>query len=350
MHWVMDNVAGLATVRNWFPEAWPELLRVRLLVIVLLCATVFVGCDQEQRTARTADAPTLHGRVAVTNYPLYCMVRKICVSEKDLIKEVVYVGPAAESDPHSWIPSADQIRDLQNVDLIVCNGPGAVFANWMDKVTIDESKLCKTTDAIKLTEFVLVKDYQLVHSHGPEGEHSHNWVVPQSWLSPRIARKQAKHCFDRLVKVYGQSSKLDDGFAELQKQFDELEAAHENVKARSPDLIVASSTPEIQYLTRSLGWSDRYLQWTEARDFEQAEKELTALRTRNAKPESNKVTTEKMFLWSGDAIKPLADFVASNWSQVVVVDLIDRPGSSTDSDDYFNRMAENFRRLDAAIE
>ena len=320
--------------------------------LVFLCfgLAVYSGCTTDNKAASADESDGPRARVAVTNYPLYCVVSSICRDTNGPVKEVVYVGPPAGQDAHTWIPSTDQIRDLQKVDLIICNGPGAVFANWMDKVTIDESKLCKTTDAIKLAEFVVVKDYQLVHSHGPEGEHSHSWVVPQSWLSPRIARKQAKLCFDRLVTVYGASPQLDNGFAELQKQFDELEASVEQIKTAKSELIVASSSPDIQYLTRELGWTDRYLQWTEIGDAVKAEKELAEMRARVAKSDPEAPKTEKLFLWSGNRLDGLGEFVESKWPATTTIDLIDTPDESLSVDGYFQRMAENLKRIGDSLE
>lgn len=324
----------------------------RWLGLIFLCLGLAIcsGCKSDNKAASAGESDGPHARVAVTNYPLYCVVSSICRDANGPVKEVVYVGPPGELDAHSWMPGANQIRDLQKVDLIICNGPGAVFANWMDKVTIDESKLCKTTDAIKLAEFVVVKDYQLVHSHGPEGEHSHSWVVPQSWLSPRIARKQAKLCFDRLVSVYGESPQLDNGFAELQKQFDELEAMVEGIKTADTELIVASSSPDIQYLTRELGWTDRYLQWTETRDVAQGEKELAAMRARFAESNPDAPKSEKLFLWSGDRLDGLNEFVESKWPANAMIDLIDTPDESLSVDGYFQRMSANLKRIGDSLE
>jgi len=319
-----------------------------LVLCVLLVASM--GCDSKRKFSTKDRAKTTTQRIAVTNFPLYCMASKICSDPGGPVKEVIYIGPPKNSDPHTWMPSSDQIRDLQKVDIVICNGPGAVFANWMDKVTIDENKLCKTTNAIKLTEFVVVKDYQLVHSHGPEGEHSHSWVVPQSWLSPRIARKQANVCFKRLVEVYGQDSKLDNGFAELQKKFDELESVCETLREANQKWVVASSTPEIQYLTRELDWTDRYLQWTEPRNLDQAEKELAAMRARVAK-DADAPKGEELFLWSGATMKELSELVDSQWSAATTVDLVDRPLlDSPNPDGYFERMADNLKRIGASLE
>jgi zinc transport system substrate-binding protein len=318
-------------------------------VLIFFCGIVlaFSGCSPESESDLGNEPSGPSGKVAVTNYPLFCFVEEICRTY-DTVNEVIYVGPAAGQDAHAWVPSATQIRELQKVDLIVCNGPGAVFANWMDKVTIDESKLCETTDAMKLAEFVVVKDFQLVHSHGPEGEHSHSWVVPQSWLAPNIARKQAKHIHKKLVEAYGASRQLDGGFADLQKKFDDLESKHEKLKAKSIDLIVASSTPDVQYLTRSLGWKDRYLHWNEPRSEEQAEKELSEMRARYKEDGATDSTEERIFLWSGGALKGLSGVASQQWSKVVVVDLIDSPTAS--GDNYFDRMSQNLDRLGAAIE
>ena len=315
------------------------------MVIALL------GCDSKQQANSSKEGTALSQRIAVTNYPLFCIASTICRDAGGPVAEVIYVGPPKDTDPHTWMPSANQIRELQKVDLIVCNGPGAVFANWMDKTTIDESKLCKTTDGMKLTDFVLVKDYQLVHAHGPEGEHSHSWVVPQSWLSPRIARKQAKLCFDRLVKVYGQSAKLDNGFAELQKKFDELESVCEKLRESYPGLEAASSTPDIQYLTRELEWDDRYLQWSEPREVSVAEKELSAMRERVAKENADAAKEEKIFLWSGKELAGLSEFVDSQWGASTAIDLIDVPiAENPNPAGYFERMAGNLNRIGGILE
>ncbi len=331
-------------------ESFDRSLNLLLTIFAIVLLIPLTGCKTEQQTEGTESNSGPHHRVAVANYPLYCMVSKICESSAT-VKEVVYVGPPSGTDPHSWVPTADQIRDLQKVDLIVCNGPGAVFATWIDKVTIDESKLCNTTDAIKQTEFVLVKDYQLVHSHGPEGEHSHTWVVPQSWLSPRIARKQAKFCYQRLTKLYGQSPELDNGFAELQKNFDSLEALHEKIRNQAPKLVVASSTPDVQYLTRSFDWEDRYLQWTDSRDVAQAREELKQMHERILKADATAAPNETLFLWSGRQIDELAGFVDSQWPRSAKLDLVDSPqGKSLDPEDYFQRMTQNLRLLESALE
>ncbi|WP_238381129.1 metal ABC transporter substrate-binding protein [Mariniblastus fucicola] len=338
---------GLGIATGWIPRVPAS--RFAVAVLLTLCSlVVYSGCEAKRSTDGEATANKLHQRVAVTNYPLYCMVSSICRDPGGPVQEVIYVGPPQGSDSHSWMPSTAQIRDLQKVDLIICNGPGAVFANWMDKVTIDESKLGTTTDAIKLEEFVVVKDYQLVHSHGPEGEHSHSWVVAHSWLSPKIARRQAKLCHERLVSTYGDSSQLANGFAELQKKFDVLESAHEKIMTDHSDIVVASSTPEIQYLTRSLGWSDRYLQWTEPRDEAQAKSELEAMRSRVGGKDNEEavVANETLFLWSGDAIEELAPLVKSNWPKNATIDLIETPESDdSDFDGYFKRMSANLERI-----
>jgi len=237
--------------------------------------------------------------------------------------------------------------------LIVGNGPGATFATWIDKVTLPENRLVNTTDAIKLTEFVVVKDYQLVHSHGPEGEHSHSWVVPQSWLSPRIARKQATLCFEKIVDCYGESESLDIGFAKLQTVFDDLDAKCEQLKSSA--ITVVCSTPDVLYLTREFGADDRYLQWNEARSEADAKKELAEMRARVLKENPDAAQTETLFLWSGKAIDELLDF-SQQWKTVVETDLIATPLAETPADGkpdpqgYFKRMASNLGRIRVSVQ
>ena len=322
-----------------------------VMLVGLVCLSAG-GCGSPKPAAATSPVEK-HNRIAVTNFPLYCVVKTICDQSGSPVKEIVYCGPSEGDDPHTWVPSVDQIRDLQNVDLIICNGPGAQFSKWIDKVTIDENKLVKTTDALDLEEFVIVKDYQLVHSHGPEGEHSHSWVVPQSWLSPRIARKQATLCFKRIVEEYGQNKSLDDGFAELQKNFDSLEARVEQIRDAQDDLVVASSSPEVSYLTRELAWEDRYLQWNEDTPPDAAKKSLAEMRGRFAKQNPDAAKSEAFFLWAGQKNESLSNFVGQSWKLSAGIDLIQTPLETLGGlgpKSYFERMASNLGAVGVAVQ
>jgi zinc transport system substrate-binding protein len=317
--------------------------------LLILVGLLVSGCTPDNRASLTDDATDagLRGRVAVTNYPLYCFVKQICAANADgnsnagPVKQVVYIGPKAGDDPHSWTPTSDQVRDLQNVDLIVCNGPGAVFANWMSRVTLEESKICNTTDAVKLEEFVKATDYQLVHSHGPEGEHSHAWVVAHSWLSPSVARKQANFCVKKLTELYGESETFDNGHAGLVKRFDELESKLESVKASAEKVVLTASTPEILYLTKALGLPDRYLAWSESRGAEQAEQEIRELRRRSGLEDGRK----KVLLWTTPPIPELKEVVKTQWDDVAEISRIDCYSDR----DYFEEMLDNLDRLEKAI-
>ena len=208
---------------------------------------------------------------------------------------------------------------------------------------------------MKLEEFVLVKDYQLVHSHGPEGEHSHAWVVPQSWLSPSIARQQAAFCHKKIVEEYGQNQSLEDGFAKLQKRFDELDTSVEALRELHSEFVVATSSPEISYLTRELGWGDRYLQLNEDSSEAAFERMLLEMQARSVKdapgPNAEAEVSETLFLWAGQATETLRRCVEQQWEAAVEIDLIETASDNDlDSNSYFERMAKNLKVIRAAIE
>lgn len=318
-------------------------------LVLAMAIILAAGCDSDspQKSDNGSSQPTLNRRVAVTNFPLFCFVKQICDSKNDPSIEVVYVGPLQGDDPHSWTPAAEQIRDLQQVDLVIGNGPGAVFANWFSRVTLDESKLCNTTDAISLKEFVVVKDYQLVHSHGPEGEHSHAWVVAHSWLSPKIARKQATFCYQRIAETYGESKSLDDGFAQLSQQFDELETAAERLKLKLDDVVVTASTPEALFLTRALGCDDRYLTWSNSPDeskVAEATEQIGKLNERFG--EADVETKTRLLLWTTPPIGALDSIVNANWDATAEISRIDTFADKS----YFEAMAANYDSIERAIQ
>ena len=156
-------------------------------LLALLCVVPACDWSRDVETAPRFAARELTDRIVTVSYPLQYLTQRIATN--DLIIEF----PAAESDvPRNWKPTIDEIANIQKADLIITNGPGIDYANWLIKVTLPDSKICATSEALSLQDFIKVKGVDIVHSHGPEGEHSHPFMVAYSWLGSSHRKEASK--------------------------------------------------------------------------------------------------------------------------------------------------------------
>ena len=163
----------------------------------------------------------------------------------------------ATKDPKDWAPSVEQIIGIQNSDLLIVNGPNARYANWIDVSTIPLKLICKSCNLFSKGDTISVRDYQITHTHGPEGEHSHPYTVPYSWLDPSLAAKQAQAICIRLCEEYPDYKEtFKNNESEL---IAELGKLTELARTNSEEVTVVSSSPQAKYLTRCLGLKDLHL-------------------------------------------------------------------------------------------
>src|SRR5689334_18862228 len=98
-------------------------------------------------------------------------------------------GPDASSSKKAGKPTgftanyplqyfAQRIAALQDSDLIILNG--ATFSKWADKVTLPEARVVDTAAAFR-DKFIIVKN-AVTHSHGKQGEHSHDGTSFTTWI------------------------------------------------------------------------------------------------------------------------------------------------------------------------
>lgn len=223
-----------------------------MAVAVLLTVTLLLGGCNSPKKESKKNAGGKSMRVVAVSYPLQYLTQRIAGDK------VTVEFPVAEGeDPREWSPSVSQIQDLQSADLVIANGPGAEYAKWLVRVSLLDSKLIGAANDLALDDYFLVNDYQIVHTHGDEGEHSHPYTVPYSWLDPKVARKQADSIAASLSKTYPElKDQIADNLTKLQS---DLDALAEEFSAASLDETAVVSTPDAKYLTRALGLEDHHL-------------------------------------------------------------------------------------------
>ena len=82
-------------------------------------------------------------------------------------------------------PSAERILELSEAELILTHGAG--LEPWIGGASLPDSRTVVTTAGLDLIELGV-----RTHSHGAEGEHSHQDVDPRTWEDPIVFLQQAK--------------------------------------------------------------------------------------------------------------------------------------------------------------
>lgn len=313
----------------------------RLFVMALLSVLLVTpGCDQPTEKldkTQTIVRPLVH-RVVTVSYPLQYLTERIV---GDAI-EVDLPIPAGV-DPQNWRPARDAITKMQSADLIIANGTGASYANWLTTVSLPESKICfSATRGLSLSDYIAVEDVQVVHSHGPEGEHSHATMVARSWLDPAMAKQQAVYIAEQLKRVYPDlTDQFDNNLKTLTADLDQLsELINAIKKTKAP--VVVSANPKLKFFTRAAGVTDRHLIWFELPNPEQAKSDLKKMLGEfpDKKPNLILFGSEK----PGDE---LLQVLVTAGLKPVSIDLIDQKPATGD---FLTSLRANVERFSAALD
>ena len=170
------------------------------------------------------------------------------------------VGDAAEvrlpvpegRDPAFWRPSIAEIAAIQSADLIVLNGSGLV--DWTTRASLPRSR---TVDTGRGLADELIATDTVTHSHGGEGEHSHDGVASYTWLDFGLAARQAEAMADAVRRAVP-GADVDANLDALLTDLAALDALGEAL----PDGVRAiASHPRYQYLARAYGLDIASLDW-----------------------------------------------------------------------------------------
>lgn len=308
---------------------------------------LLVGCSGEpapqdpaslsQRLQQSQAGP----RVVAVSYPLQQLT--LALVGDDVQVEFPCQGP----DPQTWKPDRAAILNMQSADLVIANGTGADYAKWLTTVSLPEAKLRQTASrGLSLADFIAVEDVRLVHSHGPEGEHSHPLMISRTWLDPRLARKQATYLSQELQQQYPALREAIVGRERtLAERLDSIAAAWPASEATARRVLTA--TPDMKFLTRFAGLEDRHFQWEAGTTLQQAQSDLAA--ARQGIEEAGQPFPKLLLVPRELPLRTLPGWPALLQSQglaEVPIDLIDLPVAGQD---FLDRLQQNLERLGNAI-
>jgi zinc transport system substrate-binding protein len=191
--------------------------------------------------------------VFAVNYPLQYFAERI---GGDLV-DVSFPAPA-DVDPAYWAPGAETVADYQQADLILRNGVS--YAKWLERATLPATKLVNTSAGFQ-DRWIPLEEGP-VHTHGPEGEHSHKGYAFTTWLDPRLAAEQAKVVAAALTEARPEHeaeirSSLEALITDLEKLDRDLQSETERIGAQP----LLFSHPVYQYLIARYGLNARSVHW-----------------------------------------------------------------------------------------
>lgn len=191
--------------------------------------------------------------VVSVNYPLHYLAGRI---GGDLIDASMPFP--ADIDPAFWQPSADQVAQIQQADLILRNGAG--YAKWARLAALSRRKMVDTSASFR--DRFIATPSRVTHQHGPEGAHAHGDVAFTTWLDPTQALAQADAIRRALVRrLPTQKEAIDANFARVKSDLAELDKLFEGAFARAAGAPLFASHPIYQYLGRRYGLEIRSFLW-----------------------------------------------------------------------------------------
>ena len=235
-------------------------------------------------------------------------------------------------DPPEWTPSGEVVGQLQGADLILINGAG--FEGWITTITLPDGLLVDTTADLGDRLIAIEGD---THSHGKEGDHTHQGKDPHTWSDPTLAAAQATAIRDGLAKAAAAhadaySANLDQLVADLNALDAEYKTASEGYTGE----LMATSHPAFNYPGRRYGWklANYGFEPDEAPGAEQLERLKAQVKEDNI----------RLMLWeSKPAAEHRAAFEAAGL-QIVFLDPLEQPPEGGEYD-YLAQARANIQTL-----
>lgn len=294
-----------------------------VIIFVLLFSCI---SKEDNTTENDAKIPV----IAVVNYPLYYFANTI---GGDHIS--VYF-PEIEGDPAYWKPSAEQVINFQDADLIFANGAG--YAKWMEKVSLPSSKIVVTSIGFK-DQWIEVNE-GLAHSHGLEGEHVHKGTAFTTWLNFKLASNQSESIYNALNDLLpDHSDEFSRNFMQLKTSLIDLDKRMREVGLGVEDRQLIASHPVYQYMEKGYGLDIISKHW-----------EPNEMPTDDMWKDLKKIVTDhqgRIMIWEEE---PLGDIRSKSEQLDVLISVFDPCANTPEIGDFVDVMNANIKRLEKAID
>jgi zinc transport system substrate-binding protein len=183
-------------------------------------------------------------KVAASFYPLADFTKNI---GGDLV-EVINITPAG-TEPHDFEPSAKDISQIYNSDLLVFNGNGV--DNWAEKISPDIKS--KGIEVLKMSDHLdsLVKNFE-----DKEG----GQYDPHFWLDPVNVQTETRQIAEALVKIDPMhKDEYNKNTINFLNKLQELDAEYKNGLSICSLKTIVTSHNAFNYLAARYGLNTMYI-------------------------------------------------------------------------------------------
>ena len=249
----------------------------KIFGLILAGAVLITGCTAKTEKKDKGDNTKGKLKVVTTIFPEYDITRAIA---KDKVDLELMVKPGV--DVHSFTPTPQDIKTVQNSDIFVYGG--TEHDKWVENLTksidMKNKKVVKLVDGIQQLEEESVDGMKHEHHHDDEKEDEHNHdhkhekkdehdhkdesekeLDPHYWTSPKNAIQMVKTITNALVEkdpdnaeFYKENAK--NYIKQLEGVDKELHDVVDNAKIKK--VVIADRFP-FRYLFKDLGLEYRAL-------------------------------------------------------------------------------------------
>lgn len=158
---------------------------VAILIIIPLSSIAMWNSTRIQEFAETSVENQKIVALA-SFYPLYEFTKEV---GKDKVDVWLLVPPGIE--PHDWEPSIQELKRIQQADIIIINGMG--FEKWFEDIKKFNSNIPIIDSSIGIN---IIKEINIDNSHLDD-----SLTDPHIWLNPSMAKIQVKNIADGLIEL-----------------------------------------------------------------------------------------------------------------------------------------------------
>ena len=244
--------------------------------LILAGAVLLTGCTAKTEKKDRSDKNKGKLKVVTTIFPEYDMVKAIA---KDKVDLELMIKPGV--DVHSFTPTPQDIKTVQNSDIFVYGG--TEHDKWVENLTksidMKNKKVVKLVDGIQQLEEESVDgmkhehhhddkkedEHNHDHKHEKEDEHNHKGeekeLDPHYWTSPKNAIQMVKTITNALVEKDSDNAEFykenaENYIKQLEGVDKELHDVVDNAKIKQ--VVIADRFP-FRYLFKDLGLEYRAL-------------------------------------------------------------------------------------------
>ncbi|MDO5689775.1 MAG: zinc ABC transporter substrate-binding protein [Tissierellia bacterium] len=218
-------------------------------------AATTVEIDSSNTKENTITEGVEKATVYASIYPIYDFAKMIA-GERVQVQQLLPMG----ADAHHWEPSPSDITKLEGARLLVLNGAG--LETWAEDIlaALDNPNLI-LVDASKGISL------QAGHAHGEDEEageghdeeaddheHGQEGFDPHTWISPVLAKEQAKNIYQSLVDMDPEGKAIySANYQELNRKLEQLDQKYRDTITALPHKDLVVSHAAFGYLASEYG-------------------------------------------------------------------------------------------------